>query len=268
MNKLSIQKQTQIIHGLLEGCSIRSLERMTGTHRDTIMRLGVQFGNDCEDLMYESMRNLPCKTIQVDEIWCFVGKKQKNLKKEDNPNLVGDQWVWVSIDADTKLVPNYWVGKRSLVDAMQFLDDLSERLVNRVQLSSDKLPAYVQAVKHAFGDNVDYGQLVKTYETEPVGAGRYSPPKVVRTDRDCIIGNPDKKKISTSYIERQNLTMRMSMRRFTRLTNGFSKKLENLKAAVSMFYAYYNFCRVHSTIKTTPAVAAGVVDREFSISDL
>lgn len=214
------------------------------------------------------MKNLKCETIQVDEIWCYVGKKQRHLKDTDNFEELGDQWVWVAIDAKSKLVPSYLVGKRTSACAEAFLDDLSNRLDNRIQLSSDALSAYVDAVDSAFGAGVDYGQVVKTYETEPVGPGRYSPPKVTRADRIIISGSPIKSKISTSYVERQNLTMRMQMRRFTRLTNAFSKKLDNLKAAVALHFAHYNFVRIHKTLRVTPAMEAKVTDHLWTIGDL
>jgi IS1 family transposase len=181
---------------------------------------------------------------------------------------MGDQWVFVALDADSKLIPSFLVGKRTLPNAVAFIDDLSQRLNNRVQLSSDSLRAYTDAVELAFGSEVDYGQIVKLYEAEPIGPGRYSPPKVVSTERTVIIGNPDVRKISTSYIERQNLTMRMQMRRLTRLTNAFSKKLDNLKAAVALHFAHYNFVRVHSSLRVTPAMAAGITGHLWSVKDL
>jgi IS1 family transposase len=214
------------------------------------------------------MRDLSCERLQVDEIWSYVGKKQRHLTVRDNPLTTGDIWTFVALDADSKLVPCYRVGKRTLPHAKAFLADLSGRLTNRVQLSSDALNAYVEATEAAFGDNVDYGQIVKTYEAEPIGPGRYSPPHVVSADRFPMAGNPDWHHISTSYIERQNLTMRMSMRRFTRLTNAFSKKLENLKAAVALHFAHYNFVRIHKSLRVTPAMAAGVTARLWSIEEL
>jgi IS1 family transposase len=256
------------VAALVEGTSIRSVERMTGIHRDTIMRLMVRTGQNCEALMDDYMQNLKCKTIQVDEIWCYVGKKQRHVKITDNLYELGDQWVFVALDADSKLIPSFLVGKRSLQNAVAFIDGLSRRLDNRVQLSSDSLQAYVDAVELAFGSEVDYGQIVKSYEAEPVGAGRYSPPHVVSATRTVIAGNPDVKKISTSYVERQNLTIRMQMRRFTRLTNAFSKKLENLKAAVALHFAHYNFVRVHSSLRVTPAMAAGITDHLWTVRDL
>ncbi len=268
MNILRREKQEAAIAALVEGASIRSVERMTGIHRDTIMRLGYRVGQGCENLMDSYMHHLKCQTLQVDEIWCFVGKKERHLKDTDNLEELGDQWVFVALDSDSKLIPSYLVGKRSTPNVYAFIEDLSGRLDNRVQLSSDSLRAYIGAVDSAFGASVDYGQVVKAYETEPIGAGRYSPPKVIRADRIIISGSPNQSKISTSHIERQNLTMWMQMRRFTRLTNAFSKKLENLKAAVALHFAHYNFVRIHSSLRVTPAMAAGVTDHLWSISEL
>jgi IS1 family transposase len=232
------------------------------------MRLMVRAGDACATLLDQKMQNLKCKKVQVDEIWCYVGKKQRHMKPGDDPNRLGDMWTWVAIDADTKLVPAHKVGKRDLQAATEFIGDLSSRLANRVQLSSDMLKAYVDAVELGFGDDVDYGQIVKSYEAEPIGPGRYSPPHVISAERKTICGNPDISAISTSFIERQNLTMRMSMRRFTRLTNAFSKKVENLKAAVALHFAHYNFVRVHSTLRVTPAMEAGIENRMWDIGDL
>jgi IS1 family transposase len=268
MNKLGLDKQTAIISALVEGNSIRSVERMSGVHRDTVMRLGVRVGNACEKIMDEKMHNLACKHIQVDEIWAYVGKKQRWVKEEDDPSKVGDFYTWVAIDSDTKLIPSFKVGKRDAETAHAFIDDLYGRLANRVQLSSDGLSHYVTAVSESFGIDVDYGTIVKFYEAEPIGPGRYSPPKVVKVEKSYVIGNPSFDTISTSYVERQNLTMRMNMRRFTRLTNGFSKKVENLKAAVSLHFAHYNFVRVHKTLRCTPAMEAGVVNDLWTIRDL
>src|SRR5580704_16680442 len=265
MNRTPLARRVQIINCLVEGNSIRSTERMTDTHRDTIMRLLVEVGSGCAKLMDEEMRDLPCRRIQVDEIWAYVGKKQAHLQPGDNRARLGDMWTFVALDPDTKLIPAYRVGKRTATNAVAFIGDLSERLANRVQLSSDALSTYVEAVERAFGADVDYGQEVKFYEAEPIGPGRYSPPRVVRSERTVINGNPDVGHISTSLIERQNLTMRMSMRRFPRLTNGFSKKVQNMKAAVSLHFAHYNFVRIHRTLRVTPAMAAGVSDRLWSL---
>ena len=268
MNRLNLDRRTQIVGALVEGNSIRSTERMTGVHRDTIMRLLVEVGTGCAAIMDEKMREVPCKRVQVDEIWSYVGKKQRWVKPGDDKNRVGDQWTFVAIDPDTKLIPSYLVGKRTSVCANIFMRDLSMRLANRVQLSSDALDAYADAVERAFGADVDYGQAVKFYEAEDIGAGRYSPPKVISMERSVIAGRPDWSHISTSIIERQNLTMRMSMRRFTRLTNGFSKKIENMKAAVSLHFAHYNFVRTHKSLRMTPAMAAGVEKSLWSLTEL
>lgn len=268
MNNLKTEKQEMIVRGLVEGASIRSLERLTEVHRDTIMRLLVRVGDSCEKIMDSTMKGLTCKNIEVDEIWSFVGKKQRHVGLDDDPSKVGDFYTFVALDSDTKLIPAYRVGKRDLFNAQAFIDDLASRLKNRVQLSSDKLPAYVEAIESTFGADIDYGQIVKSYEAEPLGPGRYSPPRVVSVLKEYISGSPDWNKICTSYIERSNLTMRMQIRRFTRLTNAFSKKLENLKAAVALHFAHYNFVRVHGTIKVTPAMEAGITDHIWSIRDL
>jgi IS1 family transposase len=268
MNILKAEKKQAIIGGLVEGVSIRSLERMTGVHRDTIMRLLVKTGNSCENLMDTKMRKLTCKNIEVDELWAYVGKKQRHVRLTDNPNEVGDFYTFVALDPDTKLIPSYRVGKRDFATTYAFITDLESRLNNRIQISSDKLRAYVDAIDLAFGGNVDYGQIVKSYEAEPIGPGRYSPPKVTSTVKRYIIGNPNPNKICTSYVERQNLTIRMQSRRFTRLTNAFSKKIENMKAAVALHFAHYNFVRIHGSLRITPAMAAGVTNHVWSISEL
>ena len=268
MNKLKPEMQERIISALVEGSSIRSVERMTGVHRDTIMRLGVQVGTKCGAAMDAMMYGLDCKRLELDEIWAYVGKKQRHVTNTDHPGMVGDFWTWVALDAETKLVPTYAVGKRDAATANDFLTDLASRLNNRVQLSSDGLRLYIEAVEAGFGGDVDYAQIVKSYEAEPIGPGRYSPPKVVSADKSSIVGNPVFDRISTAYVERQNLTMRMSMRRFTRLTNAFSKKVENLKAAVGLHFCYYNLVRRHATIGTTAAVAAGVTVSAWTVYDL
>jgi IS1 family transposase len=267
MNRVSVERRTQIINCLVEGNSIRSTERMTDTHRDTITRLLVEVGEGCTALINAYMQRLPCRHIEVDEIWTYVQKKQRWITEKDDTNRVGDMWTFVALDADTKLVPTYRVGKRDFRTASAFMNDLSSRLVNRVQLSSDALRIYVEATEQAFGANVDYGQIVKFYEAEPIGPGRYSPPRVANAERSVIMGEPDYAHISTSYVERQNLTMRMNMRRFTRLTNAFSKKVENLRAAVALHFAYYNFVRIHKSLRVTPAMAAGVTDHIWTLED-
>ena len=268
MNRLSLARRTQVIHALVEGNSVRSTERMTNTHRDTICRLLVEVGEGCARIMDEKMRHLPCRRVQVDELWGFCGKKQARLRPGDDRQRLGDMWTFVALDPDTKLVPAYRVGKRRREDAVAFMSDLSERLTNRVQISSDSLRSYVDAVERAFGADVDYGQIVKFYDAEPIGPGRYAPPRVTGVARSVIAGSPDQRHISTSLVERQNLTMRMSMRRFTRLTNAFSKKVENLRAAVSLHFAHYNFVRMHKSLRITPAMAAGVSDKLWTLEEL
>lgn len=267
-NILKREKQEAAIRCLVEGSSVRSTERIVDAHRDTILRLMCRVGAGCEKLMDAEMRNLSCKYIQLDELWGFVGKKQRHLKEDDDPNTVGDAWTFVAIDAETKLVPTYKVGKRDTATAQVFLDDLASRLSSRIQLSSDAFNAYFDSVDKTFGADVDYGQIVKVYEAEPIGPGRYSPPAVTEAKRQKMQGDPDWAHISTSYVERQNLTMRMGMRRFTRLTNAFSKKLDNLKAAVALHFGYYNFVRIHKTLSVTPAMEAKVTDRLWSLQDL
>lgn len=232
------------------------------------MRLMVEVGSGCQRIMDEKMRNLTCKRIQMDEIWSYVRVKQGHLRTRHDIRRMGDFWTFVALDPDTKLVPAYRVGKRTKPNAAAFLCDLSDRLAVRIQLSSDALNSYEDSVELAFGTNVDYGQIVKFYDSEPIGPGRYSPPRVTGAARTVIAGSPDQAHISTSLVERQNLTMRMSMRRFTRLTNGFSKKLENLKAAVSLHFAHYNFVRLHKSLRVTPAMAAGVSDRLWTMEEL
>jgi IS1 family transposase len=225
-------------------------------------------GTVCSVYQDRVMRDLPCERLQVDEIWAFVGMKQKNVPPDRRDEDIGDIWTWVAIDADTKLVPTYRIGARDLQEARLFIVDLAMRLRNRVQLTTDGHRPYLNAVGEGFGDDVDYAQLVKIYGSERAGAARYSPAKCLGAVPTTITGNPDPDHISTSYVERQNLTMRMSMRRFTRLTNAFSKKAENLAAAVSLHFAHYNLCRVHSSLGTTPAVAAGVTDHVWTLDEL
>lgn len=268
MNVLPIEKQVSIIGALVEGNSIRSTERMTGVHRDTIMRLGKRVGAACAKLMDEKMVKLPCRNVAVDELWCYVGKKQRHVQLGDDLNQVGDTWTFVAIDNETKLVPCYAIGKRDTATTIRFVQDLANRVENRIQLASDKFGAYLWAVQAAFGGKVDYGVVVKSYESEPTGPGRYSPPKVTEVRKEAVTGNPDIDTLSTSFIERQNLTMRMRMRRFTRLTNGFSKTREGLEGAVALHFGVYNFVTRHRTLGTTPAVEAGVEDRPWMIEDL
>ncbi len=251
MNILERERKLQIINALIEGNSIRSTERMTHTHRDTIIRLMVSTGEHCVQLLDEKMQDLNCPQIQADEIWTFVHKKQQRIKSDESDEVIGDQYVFVAMDAATKLVPSFLVGKRSTENTVRFITDLKNRLTNHTQITTDGLLAYIDAVELAFGSNVDYAQLVG-----------------VPSKKFVIAGTPKKKHISTTYIERQNLTIRMMMRRFTRLTNAFSKKLKNLKAAVALHFAHYNFCRVHQTLRVTPAMEAGITNHIWSLGDL
>jgi IS1 family transposase len=269
-NVLNKDKQITVISALAEGMAIRQIERMTDIHRDTIMRLGVRIGQGCARIMDEKMRGLECRNIQIDEVWGFVQKKKKNIKETDDPRQVGDAWTFCAIDADTKLVPSYKVGKRDSLTANAFINDLASRLKNRVQLSSDALPAYVEAVEQAFGADVDYGQIIKVYEKDEshTHERRYSPHKLVKVHTQAITGDPLPPFISTSYVERLNLTTRHHMRRLTRLTIAFSKKLENFEAAVGLHFAYYNFVKAHKSLRCTPAMAAKVERSFWTVGDL
>ena len=268
-NVLPRAKQIAVLNALVEGCSIRSTERMMGIHRDTIMRLGLRVGNGCADLLNECMVDLSCSRLELDELWAFVGKKQRHVHAGDDASRVGDTWTWVAIDAETKLVPSFMTGKRDAETADAFIKDLAARLRGRVQVTTDGLRTYVSPLADYFGPGgVDYAQLHKTYEAEAAGPGRYSPPKVTATEKTPIFGFPVEELVSTSYVERQNLTMRMGIRRFTRLTNAHSKKLENHGAAVALHFAHYNLVRVHQTLRCTPAMAADVSKVVWNMGEL
>jgi IS1 family transposase len=269
MNKLSPERRAQVIKALVEGNSIRATCRMTGTAKGTVLRLLVEVGETCSKYQDEHLRDLTCRRIQCDEVWSFCYAKEKNVPADVKGTFgYGDVWTWTAIDADTKIVPSWYIGSRDADCALTFMDDLQGRLANRVQLTTDGHKAYLVAVEEAFGANVDYAMLVKLYGPGPKDEGRYSPAKCNGTEKHVIQGRPDPKHISTSYVERQNLTMRMSMRRFTRLTNAFSKKIENLGHAVALHFMHYNYCRVHKTLGTTPAVAAGIADHEWSVGEI
>lgn len=268
MNVLSKDKQLAVLSALVEGNSIRSVERMTGVHRDTIMRLLQAAGEGCQRLLNERMKNVPAKLVQVDEIWTYVQKKQKHVTPADGPE-VGDQYVFVALDADSKLIPSFVVGKRDAPTAQVFIRDLHDRLASRVQLTTDGFSPYRDAVERAWhGTGIDFAQLVKLYEGERAGEARYSPPRIKAAIPTPIMGSPKIEFISTSYVERQNLTIRMQVRRFTRLTNAFSKKLCNLKSALALHFAYYNFVRPHSKHGVAPAVAAGLERYTWIMSEL
>lgn len=244
---------------------------MTGIHRDTIMRLGLRTGETCQHLLDDKVRHVYSRRVQVDEIWTYVFKKQARISSDDDNSVMGDQYVFVGMDADTKLAIAHRVGKRDAATAYYLVRDLQERLANRVQLTTDGFRPYLEAVESNFGADVDYAMLVKTYggdEEEAKGPAWYGPARVVAAMPVRISGKPDMRYVSTSYIERQNLTMRMQMRRFTRLTNAFSKKLANLKAAVALYFAHYSFCRVHSSLRVTPAMEAGIADHVWSLEEL
>jgi IS1 family transposase len=268
MNQLDNRRRTQIIAALVEGCSIRATSRMVGVSKDTVMKLGVDAGVACAKYQDEVMRSLPCKRLQLDEIWSFCYSKDKNVPDEKKGIFgYGDVWTWVAIDADTKLVPSWMVGNRDAASAKVFIDDLAGRLSNRVQLTTDGHKAYLSAIEQAFGCEVDYAMLVKLYGVEQEEV-RYSPSKCLGMETRIISGSPDSEHISTSYVERQNLTMRMSMRRFTRLTNAFSKKVENHAHAIALHYMHYNFARIHKTLRCSPAQEAGVTGKLWNIEDI
>lgn len=269
MNRLSNEQRANVIQCLTEGCSIRSTVRMTGVAKKTVMRLLVEVGEFCADFQDKAFRNLKCQRVQVDEMWSFVYAKQKNVTAEiAQERVAGDVWLWSAVDAETKLVPCWYVGPRDFEAASDFIADLESRLANRVQLTSDGYKLYLNAVIDAFADEIDYAQLVKYFGNSPEGQKRYSPAVCTGAKKVIRLGDPEPKHISTSYVERHNLSVRMTVRRFTRLTNGFSKKIENHSAAVALGYFAYNFIKIHRTLRVTPAMAAGVTDRLWDALDL
>ena len=269
MNKLNTAKRVQIISALVEGNSLRATARMCDVAFNTVLKLLPEIGKACMEYQDKALRNLPCKRIQCDEIWSFVGAKEKNTTPDKKvAEGWGDVWTWVAIDADTKLVPSFMVGSRGAETAKFFMDDLAGRLANRVQLTTDGHRAYLQAVEDSFGSEIDYAMLIKLYGSDSEAETRYSPAECIGTQTVGITGHPNPAHVSTSFVERQNLTMRMKMRRFTRLTNGFSKKLENHLCAIALHYMHYNFCRVHQTLRVTPAMEAGVSDHVWSIEEI
>jgi IS1 family transposase len=269
MYKLDAGKRAQVIGALVEGASIRSISRMTGVARNTISTLLLDAGRACAAYQDKTLRNLKCERIQCDEIWSFVGAKDKNVPTERQGEFgVGSVWTWTAIDADSKLICCWMIGNRDADAAYEFMKDLKSRLANRVQLTTDGHTSYLDAVGNTFGADIDFAQLIKIYGASRETEARYSPAVCNGTKKHTITGNPDKKHISTSYVERSNLTMRMHMRRFTRLTNAFSKSLEHHIAAVSLHMMYYNFVRIHQTLRITPAMAAGVVDHVMEVSDI
>ena len=276
MNRLSITRQSQVVKALCEGNSIRSTARMTGVAINTVVKLLSDLGSACLDYQDANMRDLTCKRLQCDEIWSFVYSKEKNVPQEHQGEFgYGDVWTWTAIDADTKLVPCWRVGNRDGREAWYFMRDLASRLLERVQLTTDAHGAYLSAVEGAFGSQIDYAQLIKKYgsvEPQREARRRYSPAECIGTETRVVQGTPEKVHISTSYVERQNLTMRMSMRRFTRLTNAFSKKLENHMHALALYFMHYNFARSHKSLANpyhrTPAMAAGLTDHVWTTEEL
>jgi IS1 family transposase len=272
MNRLSQAKRVQVVKALVEGNSLRATARMTGVAKNTVTKLLVELGEACSAYQDEALRDLHCRRIECDEIWSFCHSKAANVPEEHKGEFgYGDVWTWVALDAETKLVPAWLVGLRDTADATAFISNLAERLANRVQLTTDGHRPDLEAVEDAFGQDIDYAMLIKLYGHQEQ-EHRYSPPECIGTRAHRVQGHPDPRHVSTSYIERQNLTMRMGMRRFTRLTNAFSKKVENLAAAVSLHFMYYNFARPHQSLATpyprTPAMAAGVTDRLWKVEEI
>lgn len=269
MNKLSKAKRAQIVSALVEGNSIRATCRMTGAAKGTVIKLLVDLGRVCGEFQHRTLVNLPTRRVQCDEVWTFCYAKQRNLPAHLNgvPGF-GDVWTWTALDADSKLVVSWLVGARDGGYATAFMQDVAMRLKSRVQLTTDGHKVYLNAVEDAFGADVDYAMLVKMYGASPEAETRYSPAQCTGCQKQGITGNPDPRHVSTSYVERQNLTMRMSLRRFTRLTNAFSKKIENLEAAVALHFMYYNFGRVHQTLRVTPAMEAGIADHVWTLEEI
>ena len=267
MNRLRTEQQIRVVSALVEGNSIRSTSRMTGVARNTITSLLLDVAGACAEYHYRYVRNVRVRRLQCDEIWAFVGAKNKNVTPEQEKNGWGDVWTWTAIDADTKLCLTYYVGDRGKHSAYNFMSDAANRIVGRPQITTDAHRPYLQAIEDAFGTDVDYAQLHKIFGASSE-EGRYSPATCIGSDMKTVMGDPDPKHVSTSFVERQNLSMRMGIRRFTRLTNAFSKKVENHAAAVALWFGYYNFCRVHQTLRVTPAMEAGLTDHVWAIEEL
>jgi IS1 family transposase len=268
MNRLTTDKRAQVVGCLVEGCSIRSTVRMTGVAKNTVTKLLVDLAEACAGYHDTHVRDLRVRRLQCDEIWSFVGAKKKNVTPEQEKEGWGDVWTWTAIDADTKLCVSYYVGDRGKHSAYNFMGDAAERIVGRPQITTDAHRPYLEAVEHCFGTDVDYAQLHKVYGASTPDSSRYSPATCIGCDMKTVMGDPDPKHVSTSYVERQNLSMRMGIRRFTRLTNAFSKKVENHAASVAIWFMYYNFCRVHQTLRVTPAMEAGLTDHIWGVGEL
>ncbi|MGD0793396.1 MAG: IS1 family transposase [Terriglobales bacterium] len=268
MNRLTTDKRCQVIAALVEGTSVNATCRMTGVAKHTVLKLLKDMGCACASYHNAHVRNLRVRRVQCDEIWAFVYAKQKNVTEELMAEGAGDCWTWTAIDADTKLIISYMLGDRGASVAHDFIEDLASRIINRIQLTTDGYRLYAEAVEDAFGCEIDYAMLVKIYGASNEGQSRYSPATCIGCRTGVLAGDPDPKHISTSFVERQNLSMRMGMRRFTRLTNGFSKKLENHGHMVALYFMHYNFCRLHKTLRVTPAMEAGLTDHVWSVEEL
>jgi IS1 family transposase len=269
MNRLPTEERAKILNCLIEGCSMRATSRLTGAAKKTVDRLLISAGTACKEYHDKVMHNLPCKVLQVDEIWSFCGMKEANVPQDiKGLGVAGDVWTWVALDSESKLIPSWHVGGRDFTDASFFINDLKSRLASRVQLTSDGYKAYIEAVEEAFGEDIDYSMLIKLYGKPLKAETRYSPPVCTGARKKAMIGFPEKELISTSHVERQNLTMRMSIRRFTRLTNAFSKKMENHNHAIAIYTMHYNFCRIHQSLRVTPAMEAGISDHVWTIEEL
>jgi IS1 family transposase len=269
MNTLSVDQQTKVISALVEGNSIRATVRMTGVSKNAIARLLAKLGPACEAYQNRALRHLPCKRVQCDEVWSFCYAKDKNVPLDKRGQFgYGDVWTWTAICADTKLICSWKIGTRGASTAYSLMHDLAGRMANRIQLTTDGHRVYVDAVESAFGSDIDYAMLVKLYGNDRDTEARYSPAECIGCRAIPISGAPQAKHVSTSFVERQNLTMRMQMRRFTRLTNGFSKKIDNLGYAVAIHFMHYNFCRVHQTLRVTPAMEAGVTDHIWTLEEM
>jgi IS1 family transposase len=269
---LSEGERVQVVSALVDGCSLRATERMTGVTRQTITNLLLRVGEGCRWLLDAKMRDLHCDVLELDEVWSFVGCKEAR-RDESHPEDYGDHYTFVALDARTKLVPVHRVDRRSTEATVAFARDLRARVLGAPQITTDGFKPYIEAIEGAFGARVHYAQILKTYRADEAGGAsrddvRYSRGRVTRSVKRVVMGAPDKESISTSYVERSNLTLRMGQRRFTRITNGFSKKAENLRAAVALHFAYYNLCRVHLALRVTPAMEAGITDRPWSVLEL
>lgn len=269
MNKLTLQKRAQILGMLVEGNSLRATSRMADVSINSVTKILVDVGSAAAEYQYNNLRNLPCKRVQVGEIWSFCYAKAKNVESAKSaPQDAGDVWTWTAICADTKIIPSWLVGSRDAECANEFVQDIADRMANRIQLTSDGYKPYLEAVEGAFGNDVDYAMLVKMYGNPVEGQKRYSPANCTGAIKKLVIGKPDAKNVSTSHVERQNLTMRMGMRRFTRLTNGFSKKIENHEHAIALHFMHYNFGRIHKTLRVTPAMEAGIANHVWTLEEI